>query len=358
MKMKVIDFGIGWGTTIKEDFVKFLQKYCCDRKLSFILIHDGNYKKILKGLESHNLLISVLLDTEATYHLKGDPYSRMSYAVKDAGGVVINDPDRTRSAIDKSITHFELIHAKINTPYTVVIRNWEPLNFKLTDSERNNLGVPFIIKPALGYGQQGVIRDARGSIREIALARNFDRGDNFLIQEKIVPIHLNNKRAWFRVFNVFDTIIPCWWDDQQNHYQHVTYEEFNQYSLFPLAKIVAKISTLTRMVWFSTEIAIDKKYGTPRFLAIDYVNDQCDMSTMSETKSGLPDDIVEHVARIIIDNTERLINNRKPSKKYTIWFDDAKIILKGLGQPRDLLMTKRPFPKKTYLGKGLSIKRH
>ncbi|MBN1794857.1 MAG: hypothetical protein JW844_07840 [Candidatus Omnitrophica bacterium] len=335
--MQTFDFGLSWNGNIEECFISCLKDACKKRHFSFVWISDDNIKHIIKGLENGQTHIRVLLDTEATYNKANDLYARLCYAVKDAGGSVINDPDRTKSSIDKSIMHYELVDAGINTPYSVVVRNWEPDSFKLTEEERQKLGTPFIIKPALGYGQLGVVRDARGSIKEIAGARSFDRGDNFLLQEKIVPLTLRGKRAWFRVFNVFDTIIPCWWDDQQNLYEHVFYEEFNRYRLYPLAKIVSRIADLTRMVWFSTEIAIDKKYGKVRFVAVDYVNDQCDMSAKSETSSGVPDAVVEYHAARIVEAAGEMMSEQGVNKRYTIWLKDASIYLRGLGSSPDLL---------------------
>ncbi|MBU2044980.1 MAG: hypothetical protein KJ619_07135 [Candidatus Omnitrophica bacterium] len=341
--MKKYDFALSWSGNIKEFFIRSLQAACKKEQLSFFWICDDNVKEVFKKLDQGQIKISALLDTEATYNKKGDIYSRICYAIKDAGGAVINDPDRTKAAIDKSITHYELIDAGVTVPYTLVVRNWEPNSFKLADDDRKQLGVPFVIKPALGYGQLGVIRDAHGSVREIAKARNYDRGDNFLLQEKIVPVYLRGKRAWFRVFNVFDTIIPCWWDDHLNRYEHIAYEDFNRYRLFPLAKVVSKIASLTRMAWFSTEVAIDKKFGRSRFIAIDYVNDQCDMTAVSETPSGVPDPVVEYTTQSIVESASDWINNKDTKKKYTIWLKNANIEIRGLGSSPSLL--KQIFPK-------------
>ena len=336
--MKRYDFGLSWSGTIKEYFVDCLQKSCKEKNISFFWVNEDNIRKVLGQLESASLKITVMLDTEATYNKKNDPYARSCYAVKDNGGVVINDPDRTKIAIDKSVMHYELMHMGIAVPYSVIVRNWEPNSFKLTEEERKKLGVPFIIKPALGYGQLGVVREARGSIREIARARSFDRGDNFLLQEKITPIELGTRRAWFRVLHVFNTIIPCWWDDNLNRYEHVSLEEFNSYNLFPLVAISSKIASATRMVWFSTEVAIDKHEGKLRFIAIDYVNDQCDMSAKSETTSGVPDGVVFYTAQCIVDSAYRFVNRVKEEKKYTILLKDASIVdIRGLGTPPTLL---------------------
>jgi hypothetical protein len=335
--MKIYDFALNWDIEVEERFIALLKDSCRKKGLSFLLINNNNVKDILKRLESHVLKISVMLDSQASYNMPKDIYAKVCYAVKDSGGAVVNDPDRARVAVDKSTAHFELINAGITTPHTIVVRNWEPNTFKLTNEERQRLSVPFIIKPAFGYGQQGVVRDAKGTIREIATARNYDRGDNFLLQEKINPVFYDGKRAWFRVIHIFDTIIPCWWDDHENRYEHVSYEHFNQFSLYQLVKIITKIASFSKMVWFSTEIAIDKKEGTRRFVAIDYVNDQCDMSTQTETVSGVPDAIVEYVASRIISITSNMPNDNSIYKKYKIFLKDATVELKGLGIPQDIL---------------------
>ncbi len=330
--MKEYDFGLNWSVRIKEHFVNAVKEACEKKGLSFLWIYDDNVRGIIKRLERAKLKVKFLLDTEASYDRDNDPYARVCYAIKDAGGTIINDPDRVKLAVDKSVMHYELINAGINTPYSVIVRNWEPASFKLSDEERKNLGNPFVIKPARGYARQGVVEEARGSIAEIARARKFDRGDNFLIQEKIEPLELAGKRAWFRVFHVFDTIIPCWWNDQTCWYEHLTEEDFRNHRLSPLAKIVARIADIAPLTWFSTEIAVDKKFGQQRFVAIDYVNDQCDMTVQSEDQTGVPDPIVEFTGKCIVEAAHHLLNNKQFDKDYTVWFRGGKKArLKGLG---------------------------
>ena len=338
--MKTYDFGLNWDKG-KCMFTDFLQADCRKKGLSFLWVTEKNVRKLRRELEAGETRIRVILDTEATYEIPGEPYARLNYAVKDSGGIVINDPDRTRMAIDKSVTHYELIDSEIPIPYTIVLRNWEPKKFKLTPDERKKLGVPFIIKPACGWGHQGVIYDATGTIREIAEARDFDPGDNFLLQERITPMRLGGKKAWFRVFHVFDKIIPCWWDDTSGWYNHVTLDEFRKYKLQSLVRYVTKIAGITKMAWFSSELAIDEKNGSPRIMAIDYVNDQCDMETRTENlSSGVPDRIVMFTAYSMVHYAARLINrkNHAQERKYTVLFArNDRLGMRGLGQAPDLL---------------------
>jgi len=347
--MKEYDFGLNWSVREREHFINFLKQISEAKNLSFLWICDDNVRSIIKKVESGKLKIKFLLDTEATYNKQNDPYVRICYAVKDSGGVIVNDPDRTRIAVDKSVMHYELLNAGIDVPYSVVVRNWEPKSFKLSDEEREKLGVPFVIKPASGYARQGVVDQAQGKISEIARARNYDRGDNFLLQEKINPIELGGKRAWFRVFHVFDTIIPCWWDDRTCCYEHLSIDEFRQYHLSPLARIVAKIADISPMVWFSTEIAVDKKFGEPRFMAIDYVNDQCDMTAQSQDETGVPDSIVKFTAKCIIQAADHLARKKEFDKDYTIWFRQGRRLkLRGLGEtPKPLVpVSGNNYPEK------------
>jgi hypothetical protein len=340
--MKKYDFALTWD---KDPclFTDTLMSDCKKKGLSFLWITHDKVREVIRALEMNQMRIKVLLDTEATYDEPGDLYARASYAVKDSEGSVINDPDRTRIAVDKAVMYYEILDAGITTPYTVVVRNWEPNTFKLSEEERKKLGVPFIIKPGCGWGHRGVVYNAKGTVKEIATARNFNRGDNFLLQERIDPISFNGKRAWFRVFHIFDKIIPCWWDDRTSKYEQVTGEEFRKYKLTPLIRIITTIARMTRMSWFSTEITVDRKFDKTRFVSIDHVNDQCDMEARSESKDGVPDHIVKFTAYSMVHATKMLNEQKKnkktPPRKYMILLHKTNHRgLRGLGYAPSLLM--------------------
>ena len=91
------------------------------------------------------------------------------------------------------------------------------------------------------------------------------------------------------------------------------------------------------MYWFSTEVAIDEKYGARRCLAIDYVNDQCDMSAKSESINGVPDIIVDYTAQRITEAARQAISRQKNIRKYSVILKDATIVdIRGLGTPLSL----------------------
>ncbi len=317
--MEKYDFGLAWRDKKPEPFIEFLQRQCKAKKLDFIWCHDGNIRNIVKDIQNGNLKIGFLLDTEATYSDPKDPYAKLCYKVKDTGGKVVDDPDDAKISIDKSVMHYKLREAGIPVPYTVVIRNWEPDKFELSQNEKQKLGKSFIIKPALGYAQQGVIKDARWDINELAKARKFDKGDNFLLQKKIEPARLGKKKAWFRVFYLFGEVIPCWWDPKTRVYEHVNMKELTDFELMPLINTTIRIANISNMEWFSTEIALRiNKKGKRIFIAIDYVNDQCDMTVKSQKPDGVPDDIVEHIAKRFVRIARMVLNNKKLPDHYSL----------------------------------------
>jgi len=321
------DFALGWPEHKERPFISWLREKCKLRDMGFLWVHNGNVDEIIRELEIGKIRIKFLFDMNATYSVPYDKYAHLCYAVKDTGGEVLNDPDDAKSATDKSVTHYDFLESGISVPFTVVIRKWESESFKLTESERRNLGTPFVIKPASGYGKIGVITDAR-SVREVAKARNYMNGDNFLLQEKIEPVIFGKKRGWFRVFYVFGEIIPCWWDtswgasaneSRTDEYEQVTLSEMYNFRLLSLIPIVSRIAHITNMKFFTTELAIRKKDSQEIPVAIDYVNDQCDLDIKSQESSAPSDDVVEHIVERIVQCAWYLQHGEQIPEKCSIW---------------------------------------
>ncbi len=315
-----IDLCIGWGPWPDEPFLEFIARRCSERKVSCVVCKDENVQQVIRASETGRRRILMHLDADADYEDPADPYSRLGYAAKDGGAFVVNEPDRAKLGINKAVIHYHFERAGIPVPYTIVVRNWEPRDFRLTQAERQRLGNPFIVKPARGYGKQGVARVHGGSVKEIARARKFDRGDDFLLQELIEPEWFGHHRGWFRVFFVLGEIILCWWDNLTEHYQPVALDQFHRYELNPLCAIVLKIARITHMNFFTTELAIVGRGARRRTLSIDYVNDPADMTIRSHSHCGVPDEIVAHVAGRLVDCAWRLKKGQRPGDSLNVWF--------------------------------------
>lgn len=302
---KEYDLALSWHDNQRTPFIKWLREGCAEKNLEFIQIHDGNISELIEKLEERRIHIHFLLDMHATYNSPGDLYARLSYTVKDTGGKVIDDPDHVRFSIDKSISHYTFIRNNIPVPYTIIIRSWQLDRIKVPDDIKEELGVPFIIKPAMGFGGKGVVTDAKWKLKNITMARNFDRTDHYLLQEKINPILIEEKPAWFRIYYVFGSIIPCWWNPSTGEYIHMSKKDFSAYNLSELKEFPPIISQLTGMDWFSTEIAYYKKNGATAPVVVDYINDQCHVDVQSMFPGAPPDHVVKCISEIMVEAADQ-----------------------------------------------------
>ncbi|MBU0547252.1 MAG: ATP-grasp domain-containing protein [Candidatus Omnitrophica bacterium] len=323
--METFDFGIGWPVEGGEDefFVNTLKLECEARRLKFIVIDGASIDALSSKIKKGEFKLKFYLDMASETFDPKDDFTRFAYSLKDSGARIVADPDDVKAAADKSITHFDLAMAKVPVPYTVLVRNWEPTR-RLTDEEKAGLGFPFVIKPALGYGQKGVkIIRHKATLKEIAEARQLNKGDNFLLQEFIEPLELNAEPAWFRVFHLFGEIFPCWWNPVTHVYRHVTLKETDEYKLLPLIRITTEIARITRIDWFSCEIALSKKEKD--FVTIDYMNDQCAINPQSKYKDGVPDELIAQIAERMVEKAFQYIRERFTLGHRAIWFPKIKV---------------------------------
>ena len=321
--MRTYDFGIGWPSSDNRDlFVKVLEAECKAHKMSFITANEKNLDELTREIKKGQVKVKFFLDMASdTYNLE-NPFTRFIYTLKDSGTKVVADPDDVKSAADKSITHFDLVNAGIPVPYTIVIRHWEPSR-NLTTQEKDNLGTPFVIKPALGYGQFGVkIITQKNILEDINQARQFNPGDNFLLQEFVQPLTLPGGPAWFRTYNLFGEIIPCWWNPETKEYNQVTLKEMDDHKLMPLVRLTSEIARITHIDWFSCEIAIAAK--NKKFVVIDYMNDQCAIWPKSVHKDGVPDELIVHIGERMVDKAWQYIRGKFTRTYRAVWFPKIK----------------------------------
>ncbi len=323
--MESYDVAFGWPEPIEEHdlFFTSLRKGCQARRLRFLTIDTTNLKAVNRQVKSGEQKIKLYIDMASESYDAEHPFTKFVYQLKDAGTRIVDDPDDVKAAADKSITHHDLVRSRVPVPYTVIVRSWEPSR-NLTAEEVAGLGLPFVIKPAQGYGQRGikVIRKKR-PLKEIAEAREYSPGDNFLLQEFITPLAIEDHPAWFRVYQLFGEIIPCWWNPETHEYRQVTMREMGEHKLLPLTRIASEIGRITRIDWFSCEIAINAK--NRKFVCIDYMNDQCAIYPKSEHVDGVPDDLIIHLAERLVEKAWQHVHGEYTLSYRAIWFPRIQV---------------------------------
>jgi glutathione synthase/RimK-type ligase-like ATP-grasp enzyme len=291
------DLAVSWDWEQDREFVSLLEKHVHSRGMRFYSITHHNTHETLRKLHRAELMFGAFLDRAWDLDENFAPVAR---AIRKSASLTINPPEALQHAADKATMHLEFLTKGIEVPFTIII---SPYNKKreveLSLSELARLGRPFIIKPANTTGGGiGVILGAE-TLKDVVESRQHHKNDKYLLQEKVVPVLLDGKVGWFRVFFIFGTVLPCWWDHETHLYSVVTDSDMRAHRLDQLCTITRKIHEVCHLDFFSTEIAI---VLGEKAITVDYVNEICDMRLQSIYKDGVPDHVVAGICQAIADH--------------------------------------------------------
>jgi len=135
------------------------------------------------------------------------------------------------------------------------------------------------------------------------------------VQEKIDPVQINGRRAWFRVFFAFGEILPCWWDDQTKIADFLSPSEIDKKIYSKIKSIMRKIAQISKLELFSTEIALT---SIGKLMVIDHVNDQVDLRKKTSHFDGIPDEVVDRIVINLVNWVEKRICHSSPRRKTSL----------------------------------------
>ncbi len=301
--LQLYDLAVAWTWEFDRDFIECLGTEAAYSNISIKEIHPGDAKGIFDSLVKGEIGFRYLLDRASDEDESYQPLARFVHERFRAGDGSaprpINPLDLQVHAADKATMHLEFMSSGIDVPYTIIISPYNHTNeIELSLTELAKLGRPFIIKPANTTGGGiGVVKGAE-TLMEVIEARQNHKNDKYLLQETVRPSEVAGRRAWFRVFYAFGDIIPCWWDDVTHIYSYLRREEEEKLGLQDLRRITQQVQAVCKLDFFSTELVytVDGKY-----LAVDYVNEMCDMRFQSAFVDGVPDEVVSMIVSRLID---------------------------------------------------------
>lgn len=294
---QIYDLAVAWNWEYDLGFIDYVRKAAYRDDISVLEIRNENVEEIYDLLCKERIRFRYFLDRASDEDEMFQPLALYILEQFRSGSTTaphpINPYDLQAIAADKATMHLEFLSHNINVPYTIIISPYNHENeIGLSLSELAKLGRPFIIKPAnTTGGGLGVVIGAE-TLKEVIDARQSNKNDKYLLQETITPTIFAERRAWFRVFYAFGDIIPSWWNDITHIYSPMSEEEEKRLGLGQLRTITDRIHTICQLEFFSTELAFTADGGC---IAVDYVNELCDMRLQSEIPDGVPDIIVQRI---------------------------------------------------------------
>jgi hypothetical protein len=304
--LQTYDFAIAWCWKYDADFVSQLDSQCVRKGLSPYLIHPHNLFETMSRMEKGELCFKVFFDRASDQE---EDFEQLVDMMLNQSVRMINDVDRATWAVDKATMHLEFLSNGIHVPYTIILSPWDERS-DLDSIPLDKVGTPFVIKPACGGCGDGVVLNAR-TLDDIQAARQQFPYDKYLVQEKISPVQVDGRRAWFRVFYACGEVLPCWWDDQTKIADILSSSGIDQKAHSNITRIMRKIAKISELDLFSTEIA---QIPENKLLVIDHVNDQVDLRKKSSHLDGIPDEVVD---RIVVNLVNWVEKKTRPSSTQT-----------------------------------------
>lgn len=282
------DICLVWEWQYDERFIKLFDALCQKRGEKSYLVSGYNLGETIEKIIKGDLNFKTVFDRATDCN---SAFLPLIHLLQKQGSRIIDDPAKIARSSDKTIMHIECLRNGLKVPESIILFPRDEIKEEML----NSVGVPFVIKPELGGGGEGVITHAF-SIADIMEARRKNPNEVLIVQKRVTPKESKGERYWFRVFFVCGKIIPCFWNDITHVSRRVPASE--EKISKELAKITKKISKFAELQFFSTEIA---QLDDGSFVVIDYVNDQCDMRFQSDTPEGVPDSVIEEIIEAIID---------------------------------------------------------
>lgn len=294
--MEKFDLALAYDWEYDKDFIAAVESEFQAIGLKTYIIAGHNVEEVTEAVRLRKLSFGFYLDRAWDVDERFETLGNLLTKKKTR---IFNPYKNVLHAIDKATMHLEFMTAGIRVPYSIIIPPFdEKEEIFVSLKDLAILGRPFIIKPCNNTGGGvGVVTGAESLNDVLSERRNYSE-DKYLLQEKIIPAYLDGRRAWFRCFWAFSQPVITWWDDQTHLYEELYPYQFDFYNLRPLLTITKKIAAITKLDFFSTEIVLSNK---ETFIAIDYVNDQCDMRFKQWHYDGIPDAVAMRMIHLMRD---------------------------------------------------------
>jgi hypothetical protein len=294
--MVIYSIGLATDCTLDDDFFELMEQAAKIRGITTYKVYPYNLDETLFRIKNNQIHFLTYYDRASDTSTQ---FLKLNSALSTNKVIFFEDLDKQKLASDKSIIHEQFVKNELDVPETLVIPalNVQP-EIDLMDRDLDQLGKPFVIKPAINTGSGVGVHLEAYTLSNIAEIRKENPEDKYLVQEKIYPKEKDQRLFWFRTFYVCGTIINTWWDIYSHRYEPLTYFNTNDIDMIPLEIIMKKIHVICGLNFFSSELTITKEN---KIYVIDYINEICDMRLQSKYFDGVPDEIVRIIAAEIVE---------------------------------------------------------
>ncbi len=286
------DLCFAWNWEYDADFAGVLTTTAEEQGVSLLQVTPSNLDATGEELRTGQTSFGTLFDRASD----SDPhFLHLSTWAAEHNAANINPHHKAQRAWDKATMHLEFLSAGLVVPYTIILPPFSQ-QAELPSLDLAPLNGCFSIKPAGLGGGDGVVNHAH-SFEQVQAARQEYPEHKYLLQAHVTPVAHGAHAPWFRVLYCCGETLPSWWDVDSHRYTPFGSGPESGHARSALVSLMARIAEVCGLGLFSTEVALTSSY---ELVAVDYVNEPPDLRLQSRAVDGVPDSIVEAIARRIV----------------------------------------------------------
>jgi hypothetical protein len=122
-----------------------------------------------------------------------------------------------------------------------------------------------------------------------------------------------------RVFNIFGARTLLWWTSETRRYEAVSWEEVREHHLMEAERLCERVSGVTGLEIFYSEIAVVHGDGPLRLELVEGCNDRIDLTPVSAASEGMPDEWVKWICGRVGEFVWRKKNGVAETAGHSMW---------------------------------------
>ncbi len=291
LSMKPYDLAVFWEWDYDRAFNHLLQEESDRQRLNILFVSPKELDSCLQKIRQKETRFRWFLDRASETDLRFLP---LLEACRRRHFEAINCPMQGKKAVCKSHMHRLLQKAKVPLPETLII----PPKVKAAELPFftfETLGIPFVLKPAMGGGGDGV-HLGQSELSQIQAARSEYPNDEYLVQQTIVPDTHRSLAMWFRVYFICGEVLLSFWDPKTRAYTPLDEQAVKDLPVRKIKQLAQAIARLSKLRFFSSEMAI----SGGQLVVVDYSNDPVDLRPKTDHRDGIPACLLKHIVESLV----------------------------------------------------------
>jgi hypothetical protein len=312
------ELGINCASNRENPFMEAIAEAAERRNIQWICVPKGESDRMRKRVEGGRLKIGLFLNTQADGRSASSSTMRLCRALKEAGTLVIEDPEDARFYADRGLLFSDLERNGLPVPKYFVVEYGNGNGSKLSAGRRARLGPAWVALPAKGLTRKEP-RVSRARNISSALARDgFRKGERVLVHHHFTPQKDGNREYRFLVWNLLGHVIPCWAPQEGSPSKMLTVEDFEADFAARIVTLTQRVAKLSRLDWFLSEQVAVRRNGKRDLILVDPANALAGFGPGNKAVAAVPLDVLRIAADRITEAAWRRARNLTISDGTTI----------------------------------------